>query len=253
MTQGSTNDARKQLENHLGLVERVVDWTSRRYRFSTEDAEELRSLVFLKLVQDDYSVLRRFRQHSSLRTYLTTVAQRVALDYRNHRWGKWRPSAAARALGEVALLLERLVARDHYPVAEAIEILRRNHRVEMSRVELAELAARLPARLPRRENVALPADLAAEERTDRALLRQEDRRGRDRAQERLRRLLADLPREDQLILQLRFEQGLPISRIAPQLSLDQRRLYRRVRRCLDGLRKGLEAHGISSKSLAAAS
>lgn len=252
MTQRSTSSLRRQLEDHLDLVEQILHWTSRRQRFSPEDAEELRSIVFLKLVQDDYAVLRKFEGKSSMRTYLTTVIQRLALDYRNRKWGKWRPSAAARRLGDTALLLEKLVARDCRPTAEAIEILLRNHRIETSRAELEGLSARLPVRRSRRDDVELPADLAAGEQADTALWSKEKRSRLARARKRLGRLMQSLPSEDRLILKLRFEQRLPISKIAPRLGLDQRPLYRRVRRCLDELRRDLEAQGISSEVLAEA-
>src|SRR4029453_14108130 len=45
----------------------------------------------LRLVEDDYDVLRRFQARSSLPTYVTVVIQRLFLDYRNRLWGKWRP------------------------------------------------------------------------------------------------------------------------------------------------------------------
>ncbi len=169
MTHRSTDSAQKKLEAHIDLVEQVIQWTCRR-RFSQEEAEEFRSRVFLKLVQDDYAVFRKFRGQSSLRTYLTTVIQRLALDFRNHLWGKWRPSAAARRLGNVALQLEVLVSRDNRMLDEAIEILRTNHQVGLSRAELERISAQLPVR-SRRESVDLPADLSAKERADAALLR----------------------------------------------------------------------------------
>ena len=40
------------------------------------------------------------------------VIQRLFLDARIAKWGKWRPSVSARRLGGVAVLLERLLTRD---------------------------------------------------------------------------------------------------------------------------------------------
>ena len=66
-----------------------------------------------------------------------------------------------------------------------------------------------------------------------------------RARERQAALIAALSREDRRILELRFEEGMKIRQIATVLGLEPRRLYRRLRRCLAGLRRGLEAEGIA--------
>ena len=69
----------------------------------------------LKLIDDDYQILRGFRERSSLRTYLSTVVERLFLDYRIRQWGKWRPSAQARRAGALAVRLEALLHRDGVP------------------------------------------------------------------------------------------------------------------------------------------
>ena len=44
-----------------------------------QDEEDLASEFFLKVIRDDYAVLRRFRGESSLATYLTVIARRVVV------------------------------------------------------------------------------------------------------------------------------------------------------------------------------
>lgn len=51
----------------------------RSIRLSSQDREDLAAEVFLALVKDDFSILRRFRGDSSLATYLTVVARRVVV------------------------------------------------------------------------------------------------------------------------------------------------------------------------------
>jgi hypothetical protein len=53
----------------------------------------------LKLIENDYRILRSFEGLASLGTYLTTVIARLFLDFQIHEWGRWRPSAAATRLG----------------------------------------------------------------------------------------------------------------------------------------------------------
>lgn len=69
------------VDRFLGLVVHVINHTSqsRSIRLSAEDAEDLASELFLAIISDDYSVLRRFRCESSLATYLAVIARRVVV------------------------------------------------------------------------------------------------------------------------------------------------------------------------------
>ena len=118
-----TADNAAFLESNLALVNAVIGDVARRHRLRGDALDEFRSLAFLKLVEHDYAVLRRFEGASSLRTYLTVVLQRVLLDYRNREWGRWRASAAASRIGPVAVRLERLVTRDGLTPEEAVSIV----------------------------------------------------------------------------------------------------------------------------------
>lgn len=79
--------ARKQrswedfVDRFIGLVTHVVNHTceTRSLDLATEDCEDIVSEVFVALIQDDFVVLRRFRGESSLATYLTVIARRVAI------------------------------------------------------------------------------------------------------------------------------------------------------------------------------
>jgi hypothetical protein len=103
----------------------------------------------VKLIDDDYGIIRKFQGRSSLKTYLTTVVSNEMKDFLNHLLGKWRPSAEAQRLGPVAVQLEKLL-RDGLSPNEAVRTLQTNHKVEMSAQELADMAARLPDRVPRK-------------------------------------------------------------------------------------------------------
>lgn len=69
------------VDRFLGLVIHVVNHsaTSRSIRLPADEAEDLAAEVFLAIVSNDFSVLRRFRGESSLATYLTVVARRVVV------------------------------------------------------------------------------------------------------------------------------------------------------------------------------
>ena len=69
------------VDRFLGLVIHVINHTAqtRSIRLMPQDVEDLAAEIFLNIVQNDFAVLRRFRGHSSLATYLTIVARRVAV------------------------------------------------------------------------------------------------------------------------------------------------------------------------------
>jgi hypothetical protein len=135
--------------NNLAHIERVASHLARRLRFGQEEAEDFLSLVKLRLVEDDYAILRKFTGRSSLRTYLTTVVGNLAKDYSNHLYGKWRPSTEALHLGAAAVFLERLQSVDGYSLEEACSVLRTKY-PDLAQSELERMKSQLPVRLPRR-------------------------------------------------------------------------------------------------------
>ena len=117
-------------------------------RLAPGDHQDFAQSVHLKLVQGNYGVFAKFRGDSSLRTYLSVVVSRALLDWRNARYGKWRPSAAAARLGPEAVALERSMSRDGRTLDEAIEIVHQSSGQECER--LRALIEQLPNRITRR-------------------------------------------------------------------------------------------------------
>ncbi len=243
--EGEGERLRQLFELHLDEIERVISWIARRFAMGADDTEEFRSRVHLRLVEDEYRVLREFGGRSSFRTYMVSVVQNLARDYRMSRWGRWRPSAAAERLGLVAVQLECLLERDGFTLDEAIEMLRANHGVKMSRLELVDLAARLPRRTrPRLESVETAATVAADGRADAGVRQSEGEVILSHAQQALAEALRELEVEDRLILKMHYQSGLTIAAIAAALDLDQRGLYTRRDRCRRRLKQGLTARGV---------
>lgn len=69
------------VDRFLGLVTHVVHHTAeaRSIPLSHDDVEDLCADIFLKIVANDYAVLRHFRGQSSLATYLTVVCRRICV------------------------------------------------------------------------------------------------------------------------------------------------------------------------------
>ncbi len=244
-------DAALLFEQQQALIGRVVQFICRRGSFGPDEAEDFASWVNLKLIDGDYAVLRKFQGRCTLETYLVTVIQRLALDYRVQKWGKWRPSKAAKRLGGVAIQLETLVYRDGNRLEEAVQILRNNRQVEMTDAELEDLFADLPQRTRRRMETEETLEFVASDQPSPSMIleRQESRGAWERVVEGLQQVLQDLPVEDRMILRMHYFDGLKISDVARALRLEPKPLYRRVENLRNSIRRQLEREGFDSKRI----
>jgi RNA polymerase sigma factor (sigma-70 family) len=234
------------------VIEEVVRAVARRRGMRHDEAEEFAATVRLRLVESDYEILRKFEGRSSLRTYLAIVIQRLALDYQAAKWGRWRPSAAARAGGSPAIRLEQLVVRDGLPLDEAVDAVAREWGEDVDVAALRQAAARFPIRTRRAfagEEV-LETLASGEPDVEQLLIRQEEAARFARIAARLGELLAELPETERLVIQLHFEQRLTVARVARMLHLDQKRLYRSLEHLLVALRAKLETEGIRAAEIA---
>jgi RNA polymerase sigma factor (sigma-70 family) len=239
------------LEN-LSLIERVAAFVSRKYGLAGADAEDFASAAKLKLIEDDYAVLRKFEHKCSLPTYLIIVVSRHYLDQKIHEWGKWRPSMRARQGGDAAIYLERLVSRDGLGVTEASTIVRQKY-TELDSRALERLAASIVVRQPRRSaNVERTEEMrepASEASAEDDLLSGEREIAARRASDVLTRELDRLPSEDRLIMKLRFIDAMKVSTMAKMLHVDQKQLYRRIDRLVAALREALLAAGVGMSDI----
>ena len=75
---GAWNDF---VDRYMGLIYHVIHHAShsRSRILSSEDVEDIAAEVLLKVVDNDYSTLKKFKGISSLPTYLTVIARRVCV------------------------------------------------------------------------------------------------------------------------------------------------------------------------------
>lgn len=204
----------------------------------------------LRLVDRDYAILRSYDQRSGFATFISIVVQRMALDYRIHTWGKWHASAEAKRRGPLAVELDRLLHRDGRTLDESLLALSSKH-PDVTRESLQALAESLPTRPPRHRDVNLDeAESVAgthggdvEER----LLAKERRSASEHLSATMAGVIAKMPEEDRVILQLRFEGGMAVSQIARAFGLDQKLLYRRLEKLMHDMRGLLERSGVAAR------
>jgi len=237
---------------NLAVIDRVVAFVCRRQRLERSDCEDFASSIHLKLIENDYAVLRAYEGRSGFATYINIVVQRAALDYRIHVWGKWHASAEAKRLGDVAVDLERILHRDGRTLDDAVSILAPKHD-GITRDSLAALAARLPERAPKRRDVDVDeAESVAVTRpgdVEEPLVAEERRRLSEHVSSIMALLIDGLPDDERVILQLRFEGGMTVAQIARALRLDQKLTYRRIERRMRELREELQRRGIAPEDV----
>ena len=241
----SEMDPHQWYVEQLDVINRISGSVCRRNGVQGADAEDFASDVRLKLLQDDYAVLRKYRGASSRTTFLTVVISNLFRDYRVKRWGKWRPSAEAKRHGAVAIRLEAAMYRDGQTFDQACGVLSNDSRLTVDRAKLRQLLAELPSRPSRRvdENASVD-DVPASDSADAGVLERE-RQGRvEAAKAALRRAIDRLPPEDALIVRLHFYEGFTIADVARAVGILQKPLYVRMKRLLEALGKDLEAQGI---------
>ncbi len=229
-------------------VDRAISRTARRFRLTADDAAELRSELWLKITVGQGRLIRRFRSHSTLDTYLTSVAHHLLLDLRNHSWGRWRPCIAARQHGPIGVLFDRMIRRDGMTQDEA-ECWVRTAYPESDWSGLATLRQQLPPRSRRtfvcaesvdQHRSVPPVDLQAQA---------EAARDRRRTLVLLRQALRSLPPSDQRLLIRRYAAGATVSSLADDGLGEAKPLYRRCERLLRTVRQALEQGGITRESV----
>jgi len=229
------------LVSQLSLIDDVVAIVVRRHRLSPQDRDDFCSIVRLRLIENDYAVLRQFRGQSSLRTYLLVVITRLVLDYTNAEWGKWRASSQARRLGLTAVRLERAIWRDQLSVDAACASLAAAG-IRLTPSEASTMLERIPSRTPRRHIPAdhldsVPAKGAA---PDAELWSQAGRIALTMLQSAVMRLGA----AERRLLKLRFRDRVSVADVARRYGVDQKALYRRFDGILGRLRVDLESQGV---------
>jgi RNA polymerase sigma factor for flagellar operon FliA len=234
---------------NLPVIEAIIAQSVRRYRFSREEQDDFASIARLKLIDNDYQVLRMFSGRASIRTYLKVVISQIFRDHLVELWGKWRPSAEAQKLGQVAIELERLITRDELSENEAIALISVKQSLAddgLDEIQLRAIVAKLPRRLSRRmvgENVLL--NMPAADRADASVERDDVAERSRRINVALEELLPTLSAEDRLLLSMRVTHNMQVSHIARTLNVDQKPLYRRIDQILRHLRRELEERGFS--------
>lgn len=239
--------ARALFLEHVEWIDRFASRACRSQGFVGDEAEDCTALMRMKLIEDDYAVVRRFAGDSELRSYLGIVITRQVASYVREKRGRWRPSAAATRVGPVAVELERLVRRGGHTVQQAGEKLRTSGLTTLSDVELARLLDQFPERAPLRPEMREPEvgmDAPGDSRADERVTEAEADSRRAEMLRALGAALEQLEPEDQLVVRMHFIEGHTLAGVSRIRGLKQKPLYRHVDRLRARLRGFLENAGV---------
>jgi hypothetical protein len=201
---------------------------------SAPEQRELHSRVMTAIERNDFELLRAFEGRTTWEKHFDLVVMREFFLYQGQLWGQWRPSSGAKRLGRAGVLLEELVSRVGLSVAQAIETMRTRHRVDMPRYRLAEMAKELRLNAPPKP----PLDPSKREID-----------GERRAA--LNRALTRLSPDDRLIVELRFRDQQPLTRIAKLLNIGARSLQHRLEQINNVIAESLLEAGIAPEDVTA--
>jgi RNA polymerase sigma factor (sigma-70 family) len=228
----------KDLPTILGVL-------ARKNRLSSEEVEDLRSDIHVKLLEDDCQMLRRWDSRSSLKGYLATVVSNIWLDRVRREKGRVHVSAAAMRLGPPAPELEMLLGRQGLTLDQAYQVIKPRF-PDLSRSEAEEIAAQINPRPDRHfEGEDVVARLPDPEPTGYEHLEQREKLDKKlKALALMHQRMSELPEQDRILLVRAHAEGVKFSRIARSLGIDQQPLYRRNERLLTKLKTDLEEAGI---------
>ena len=240
-------DARQLYVDHLDVIDRIAGSLCRRNGVRGADAEDFAADVRLRLLQDDYAVLRKYRGASSPPTFLTVVISNLFRDYRIRRYGRWRPSTEAKRRGQTALMLEAAIYRDGRSFEQACDVLLQDGRLTVDRAALRKLMLELPRRSQLRPEVDDGAEVErvpAGDSADGDVLDRERDERMEAAKAAVRRAVERLDSEDRLIVKLHFFEAMSVADIARAVGVPQKPLYARLKRLLKTLSEDLARQGI---------
>jgi RNA polymerase sigma factor (sigma-70 family) len=237
-------NAEKLYLDNLKLIDRIAAFVARRNHLNPDESAEFIQETRVRLLEDDYAIITKFQGRSAFSTYLTTVIGHLFHEYRVKQWGKWRPSAEAKRIGDKAVTLERMVTRDGFTFDEAVKVLTTPAGSQYTPRELEKIYRRLPTRPPR--PVMVSGDVnpdviaTAADAYDRVQSSDREQLARKAITEMDLGITA-MESEDRLILQMRYLGGLKVPDIARRIQRDQKWVYKRLDVLCAQLRRRLEA------------
>jgi len=217
------------------------------------DPDTLVNDVIDRLKADNYKVLREFRSHSKLTTYIGTIISNLVVDLIRKQKGRSRAKNRARAIGPIGDRVYELVFEKGYPVEEAYEFLKENHPVTETIDEIKTMVDRIrgrktwPVPADPNEKADIKSKFVTGKDPEKELARKQEEK---LAKNVLNQILSQLNNEEKFIIRMRFplsedEDTKDLSEIAGILGISEKAVDGRIRRILAKCKEEMLRYGLS--------
>lgn len=230
------------------LIMRAV----RQFEFEQERANDCFLFVCEKLSDNEFHRLKKFRpgNRASFRTWLSTVVFNLCVDWHRKEFGRATMLPAISALPAFDQSVYRYCFDRALDRETSYRLLRQEF-PDLTREQMSEAMSRVhQAMTPRqrwragmRNRVVLKLSGGKEtERLPDSYPGPEQQAEQDQRTELMRLAMSTLTPEQRLLLQLRYEQGLTLARVAEVMNLgDPYRARRKIQAAIDALSEHLPA------------
>ncbi|MBU2644814.1 hypothetical protein KKI24_08915 [bacterium] len=251
----NTLNPEKILADDLPQISQIVDMVASKRGLQQEEAEEFRSVVYEKMVSDDYRIIRRFRGPKISKSYYILVINNLFNDHYRSRHGRWRPSVKAREIGKIGILLDELLHKKNLSFEDAYETIVTRHlnlnEALPTRFALEQIATQLKTKV--KPSLSLPGDdvlknLGPTEATaDQHIYHQELLEKKTKIDKIIKKLGQELSPEEQLIFKWYFEDNHSITGIARLLGQKRQRVEKLLQARLREFKEALQRQGIEQE------
>jgi RNA polymerase sigma factor (sigma-70 family) len=240
-------------EENLTRINSVIERILSKRNLNPDEAEEIRSTVYEKLLENNCRILRNYDGKEISISYFMVVINNLIKDYYRSKYGRWRSSTKAKTLGEIAIVLEELLFNRNLSLESAFEEIstRCENRGETppTRENLTSLATQFK---PRQRPVTFtPGDevlknLAVNSQTaEEQLIAEELSQKKKELDLILESFHTQLSDEVQLVLKLYFESNQKISAIARGLGKPRHQVDKLINNTLTKFRRFIEQQGFT--------
>ena len=258
-------DPTQIFEEHYDDINKVIQSVSRRKTNQPQEIEECVSYIFEQLVNNDYVILRNFKDdgRAKFQTFLYTVINRLLIDkFRKDGTldavgvakSHFRASTHAKRLGIFAERLERLLIQKKHTVEEAYQVLKNDPDFSWTYDHTLKISSELwrPEKFVTEtyedidEIPSSKSESSSNENPEIALENKYLGIKGDTIEKSLEKALQGLSHEESLMLKLRFTSQKSVTEISRLLGQSRKVVERKIRVLLDCLKDILLSNGMNS-------
>jgi RNA polymerase sigma factor (sigma-70 family) len=231
-----------------------IEAVCKRHVYTENDRNECYIFVLDSLKAENFKRLRAFQGKSKFSTYLYSLVNALAIDFKRKRYGRRRIPAAVAKLGKWAEAVYRMVCWQKFSVDDAYDLLQIDGLFHGSYQQFQQAIEPIQ-KAPCRDN---PSFMSLDDASGHPLGKMSDadsnplekliqklnRERRTMAVKVIRETTDGLPENDQLLVRLVFGSEHPVRAAAKIIGLSASAARRRLKRLLLKYRENLLAAGI---------